>query len=217
MLRYFFSVLFICILQLPLYGQEQDSIRKFIPTGIRIGVDVIPVIKTFTDNSYTGYEFAVDTDFYRYFLVAEYGASSLTKEVVNGNYENGGNYFRAGVDINFLKGDTDRNVFFLGFRYGRSSFNETLMFTTTDLIYGDQSFEGANGKLTGSWAEITSGLKVKIWKGLYLGFTGRFKFVPSVHGEEEFTPYDIPGYGLASENTYWGFNYQIFYRIPFRK
>ena len=31
-----------------------------------------------------------------------------------------------------------------------------------------------------------------------------------------FETYFIPGYGKAEGDSRWGFNYQIFYRIPFR-
>ncbi|NJN41064.1 MAG: hypothetical protein HC811_01230 [Flammeovirgaceae bacterium] len=110
-----------------------------------------------------------------------------------------------------------KTFFFLGIRYGTSRFDESLTYTVSDPNYGDLLFTTFNDGLTGSWFEITTGLKVRIWKGLFLGFTGRFKFAPSVKGDIEFMPYDIPGYGLASENTYWGFNYQVFWRFQIRK
>ena len=32
-----------------------------------------------------------------------------------------------------------------------------------------------------------------------------------------FDSYDIPGFGLPFKGLYWGFNYQVFWRIPFKK
>jgi hypothetical protein len=50
-----------------------------------------------------------------------------------------------------------------------------------------------------------------------MGYTARMKFAPGVKGGGALVPYDIPGYGLAAKAPYWGFNYQLFWRIPFRK
>ncbi|NJN41063.1 MAG: hypothetical protein HC811_01225 [Flammeovirgaceae bacterium] len=98
-------------------GQEQtpDSLHRFSPTGIRFGLDLIPPIKTMTDDSFAGYEFVADVDFYRYFLVVEYGGWSRNEDALNGVYQNDGTYFRAGIDVNFIKDDPDQNVFFSGY------------------------------------------------------------------------------------------------------
>ena len=47
--------------------------------------------------------------------------------------------------------------------------------------------------------------------------TGRLKLAPSIKGEEELISFEIPGYGRASRSSYWGFNYHVFWRIPFGK
>ena len=57
----------------------QDSIRtdtvrnKFLPTGVRVGLDAISAVKTRTQSNFNGWEIQGDIDFSRYLLVLEYG------------------------------------------------------------------------------------------------------------------------------------------------
>ena len=39
----------------------------------------------------------------------------------------------------------------------------------------------------------------------------------SVGDTEVMKPSDVPGYGRADKESYWGFNYQVFIRLPVRK
>lgn len=195
-----------------------DSLRKIMkPTGIRFGSDLIATGKTFLDNPLTGWELNADVDFGRYYLAVDYGAWARKDSLSNGYYENDGRYLRVGVDINFLLKDPDRNMFFIGFRYGRSSFDEQLTYVTTTTDFGDIQTSSMNSNASAGWGEMTTGLRVNIWKPIWMGYTARLKFFPGVKGNAEIDTYDIPGYGKTSKNVYWGFNYQIFYRIPFQK
>jgi hypothetical protein len=113
--------------------------------------------------------------------------------------------------------DPDRNMFFLGFRYGQSKFDETINYSFTDSNFGDFQKSVTTSQVTGRWGEITAGLRVKIWKGLWMGYTARLKFAPGTSSTPGVVPFDIPGYGRAEKSTYWGLNYQVFWKIPFRK
>lgn len=203
-----------------------DTVRnKYLPTGIRVGTDLISIIKSATTHNFTGWEVNTDVDFYRYYFALDYGNWSRRDSITytptsngKGYYENHGHYFRAGVDINFLLKDPDRNMFFIGFRYGHSNFEEKLTTAYEDPNYGliSQTISGTG--LRGHWVEITTGLRVKIFPGFWMGYTARLKIAPGVSGGQDLLkPFDIPGYGLAEKTTYWGFNYQLFWRIPFRK
>lgn len=198
--------------------QAYDSLRKIRkPTGVRIGTDLIMIGKTLFDSPLIGWEVNADVDFGRYYLALDYGSWSRKDSLRNGYYENDGRYLRAGVDINFLLKDPDRNMVFLGFRYGRSSFDEQVTYITTLDDFGDIETALSNSDVKAGWLELTGGLRVKIWKALWMGYTARLKFAPSVNGDGEIKTYDIPGYGKTSKSVYWGFNYQIFFRIPFKK
>jgi hypothetical protein len=200
-------------------GHPRDTVKhSYWPTGVRVGTDLISIIKTNVTPSFKGWEMNGDLDFYRYYLAVDYGSWSRNYTLSNGNYQNNGTYYRFGTDLNFMLKDPDRNMFFIGFRYGHSGFNESLQYTYTDSVYHSVVTKSAsNSGLKAHWVELTSGLRVKIWKGFWMGYTARVKFAPGVKGTKTLTPFDIPGYGLASKGNYWGLNYQLFWRFPIRK
>lgn len=194
-----------------------DTVKnRFVPTGIRLGTDVISIIKSQRQENFQGWEVNADVDFHRYLLAIDYGTWARTFAGDSANYENDGKYWRAGIDVNFLKNDADRNVFFLGMRYGRATYSESMSLIAEDSVWGllDRSFE--NRDLTASWYELTAGLKVKIWKFLWLGYTARMKFGLDHDKGNEMLSHDVPGYGRTDKDTYWGFNYQVMVRIPIR-
>lgn len=197
---------------------EKDTIRnKFLPSGLRIGTDIISHAKSQFQNNFNGWEVQADVDFGRYFLVGEYGTWGRTFQPENGLYSNDGTYWRAGVDVNFLLKDPERNMFFLGARYGRSKFSEQYNITMMDSVWGSFTQTYVNTNVPARWLELTAGLKVKIWKMIWMGYTGRFKFGLKHGHTPTMLPHDIPGYGRTHRETTWGFNYYIFIRIPFRK
>ncbi len=225
MCRYIFSLL---ALSVAWQLQAQESVKpkrpridtvtnKYLPTGLRIGVDALTLIRS-KDNSFKGWEVNFDTDLYRYFVTVDYGYWATNQLLGNGRYTNSGNYIRFGADVNFLLKDPEKNMFFLGLRYGISSFSENVEYTNKAYYpgFGSQSYAQSNGSLSGHWVEITTGLRVKIVSGFWMGCTARLKFAPSVSGYGKLSPYDMPGYGIVEEAPYWGFNYQLFWRLPFK-
>jgi hypothetical protein len=219
MLRFLNNILILFLLCSTAVAQKKDSVKvkpTFIPTGVRVGTDVVSLIRTQTDDSFSGYEFNADVDFYRYYLAVEVGRWERTFSTEEEEYHNKGNYFRVGVDINFLKKDPDRNMFFFGLRYGRSTYSENLSIFN-DPVWGAVGANYANTDVNASWAELTTGLRVKMLKFFWMGYTARYKFGLSTNESGEFVPYDVPGYGKTANESTWGFNYQILFRIPVRK
>jgi len=195
-----------------------DTIRnKYLPTGIRIGTDVIDLIKTRTQENFSGWEINGDIDFNRYYLALEYGTWGRNFSSLTSVYANTGNYWRAGIDVNFLTKDPDRNLFFIGARYGRSVFTESMSVTLEDPNWGSLSDSFYQSDVNAWWIELTSGLKVKVWKIFWIGYTGRFKFALTTDATEEMLPFDVPGFGRTDKETTWGFNYYLMIRIPIRK
>jgi len=190
---------------------------KFLPTGVRAGIDVVGPIRNQLADNFSGWEATVDIDFNRYLLVADYGYTSSQFSAEGSDYRNDGNYWRAGIDANFLTRDKDRNVFFLGLHYGRSSYNETMSITTEDPIWGSFTQDYSNQGLNARWLELNGGLKVKIWRWLWLGYTARYKFGLKQDESKEMLSHEIPGYGRTNDPATWGFNYYVFMRLPFRK
>ena len=219
MLRFAFSWLLLAGL-LSVYGQKEkprDTTRSYAPTGIRVGFDLFPYLRESLGSPYSGYEINTDIDFYRYYLAVDYGQSTFRDSLDNGYYANTGTYWRVGGDANFLLKDPDRNMIFLGLRVGQSQFTNEAVITSPSTAFGNvtQTIQGNEGRA--SWRELTGGLRVKVWKWLWMGYTFRYKFGLNLRGNENLQPYDVPGFGRTARNDAWGANYQIFIKIPVRK
>lgn len=197
---------------------KRDTVKnRYLPTGVRVGTDLIAIVKSNIQDDFIGWEINGDVDFHRYFLTTDFGRWERTYLTDSASYFNSGNYWRTGIDVNFLTKDPERNMFFIGFRYGRSSFSENLTINSYDPVWGHFTRSYEQDNVNARWLELTSGIRVKIWKALWLGYTARFKFGLKTKGESEMVPHDVPGYGRTDRFSYWGFNYQLLVRIPFRK
>jgi hypothetical protein len=195
-----------------------DTVRnRFIPTGVRIGTDVVSLAKSRYQDNFNGWEVQGDLDFNRYYLVLELGHWGRNFAAETATYANTGDYWRAGIDVNFLTRDPERNVFSLGARYGRSVFTEALTVVREDPDWGQLNENFYHANVNASWIELTTGLKVKVWKIFWLGYTARLKFGLSDVGTPEMLPYDVPGFGRTDKDTTWGFNYYLMVRLPIRK
>jgi hypothetical protein len=222
--------IFCCALALSAYSQnvsvKVDTSKalklkpNFRPASVRVGTDLFGLIKSQAQRDFNAWEITADTEIHRYILVVDYGHSEERNDRSDSTiYSNNGNYWRVGIDANFLTRDPDRNAFFIGAHYGRSRYDEHMSIIPTQeeqLFWGSQVRSYANQNMKASWLELNTGLKVKIWKGIQLGYTARYKFGLSEDDTREMLSHNVPGYGRTNKETAWGFNYYIFYRIPFR-
>ena len=214
------SIAILVLCALAAAAQPADTLKpgkSFLPTGIRVGTDILGLARTAYDETFDGWELNADVDFYRYYLAVDYGYWARDYVADDGLYSNGGDYVRLGADVNFLKNDPEKNMFFFGMRYGRSTFSEYLTVQKIDPVWGPVNSTLTNSNINAQWFELTTGLRVKIWKMIWLGYTARLKFALSTDDTPDMLPHDVPGYGRADEDSYWGFNYQLFIRFPVRK
>lgn len=225
-LHYQFALIFFLVHVLAeVHGQtKEDSIvsadtirNRFVPTGIRVGTDVISLVKSRFQDDFNGWEVQGDVDFSRYYFVLELGHGGRNFSAPTATYANSGNYWRTGVDVNFLTNDVDRNMFFLGARYGKSVFGETMSISRDHPVWGSLSETFHHSGISASWIELTTGLKVKIWQIFWLGCTARLKFGLSTDNSAEMLVSDVPGFGRTNKETTWGFNYYLLVRLPIRK
>jgi len=216
-LRYLSSIIFFSI-ALVASAQKADTVKKsYRPTGVRAGIDLVSLVLSPVSDEFQGWEGSVDIDFHRYFLVLEAGSWSRDILTETDIYGNQGSYWRAGVDVNFLKNDPEKNMFFLGFRYANCTFDEQLTSTQDDPVFGVGTNTFTNTDVRASWGELTTGLRVKMWKFFWMGYTIRYKFALNTDEPAGLTPYDIPGYGKTNKNTTWGFSYYLMFRLPLKK
>jgi hypothetical protein len=198
--------------------KKPDSLKeKVYFRSVRFGTDILALILS-SSKKYSAWEVNADADFGRFYLAADYGGWGKNDIIATGgDYANTGTYWRFGVDVNLLKKDPDRNMFFFGLRYARSSFSETMNVTTIDPNFGAVQYQLNNTAASAVWGELVTGIRVKVWKEFWMGLTSRMKFALSTKGDTSFPAFDVPGYGVVGKGLTWGFNYQIFWRIPFER
>jgi hypothetical protein len=217
-LKYFFSISFLLGFSFNLFAQ----VGKFAPSAVRIGVEPGTIGAMLFSQKRSYFEMEADIDIYKYLLVFDYGRASYNLDERTYNYSNDGSYFRIGADYNFMNNNRNLNVAFVGLRYAASKFDDQLNYLTKTVIHPDTGWpatwqSSSNQNEKAHWYELTAGLKVRVVKQLFLGFTLRYKLFMSTEPSEELKPYYIPGFGKNISTSSFGFNYYVSYRIPFRK
>jgi len=197
------------------------------PTGIQVGADALrPFQEQYNGQKGTQYELNATTDFARWILEGDWGWGTIRweghnkKTATQSSYASDGQYFRIGLNYNLLHDTPEKNMAFLGFRYARSFFNDHLAskvcYDSNGLIKDE--YEPINSKhsnVTAHWLEAVAGVKVKVWKLLYIGGTIRYKFGLRLHRTAAHRPYDVPGWGLNRDTGAFGCNLYLALRIPF--
>ncbi len=198
---------------------ERPKVPKsfFIPTGIRIGTDLVALGVNAFGNNRQRYEFQADVDFHRIYLIGSYGINQYQISGENFKYSNDGNYFRIGLEANFLKFDPDYNTLTFGLRYARANYSESLTTSMNSPIYGPYEESLNNEAVSARWFEMTTGLRVMVLKNLYMGYTFRIQLNRKLFDASSFRSYDIPGFGRAEFKNRWTFNYYLTYRIPWKE
>ena len=198
--------------------QIKDSTEEKIRiTAVRVSGDIVNIIKSNIVSDFSGWEGAVDIELKNYYPILEFGSWSSDVSLENGQYTNNGNFWRLGVDVNLLKKDPVKNSLFFGIRYGRSVYDERLDYTITTTEFGSVSKSLENHSMKAGFAELTTGLRVKIVSGFWMGYTGRLKFAPGVDKSKQLQTYDVPGYGLTYKQPWWGFNYYLMWKLNFKR
>jgi hypothetical protein len=187
------------------------------------------------------YEGTVDVGFAqnRFFAVFDYGISKVERDreflnYTGFKYESQGSYIRLGADYNFMHRNFKDEVMFVGFRYGIATFKHDFQYFGANEAWGynprrlitinnvvtviDERFPGriTETGLSATWLEIVTGLKVNVWKQLFLGYTVRFMLLSGVKGENVLLANDLPGFGNTNQRARVVLNYYISYRIAFK-
>lgn len=189
---------------------------RYAPTAVRVGTDVFGLGQTIFGDGRQRIELNGDLALDKYFLAVDFGMDNLDLQKETFSYSSEGYYFRVGADINFMPEDENHNVIFFGARYAKSFFQDNLYWRAENSYYPISAVESSNDNLTGSWAELVGGMKVNVWKNLFVGYTVRFKFLRTVKGEGILIPYEMPGYGAFESKNRIGFNYQVHWRFPLK-
>lgn len=234
-LKLSFSFLFVLITVL---GQAQekketketkktDSIKpKTERYGLRLGVDLFKLSRSFTEKDYRGLELVGDFKVTRkHYLAGEIGNENKTVDDDRLNFTTKGTYLKVGFDYNTYENWLGmHNMIYIGLRYGVSSFSQTLntysIYNTShyfpdnlNLVSGEK-YDG----LSAQWIEVVAGVKAEIVQNLYVGFSFRMNNLITNKTPDNFDNLYIPGFNRTYGGKFGaGFNYTISYFVPIFK
>ena len=227
--KYTFSLL---VLLLSFLGQAQVATKKdSIPPkkeryGIRFGVDLFKLSRSFYEKDYTGLEVVGDYRLTRkHYLAAEIGNENKTVDDDRLNFTTQGTYVKVGFDYNTYENWLDmENMIYLGLRYGVSSFSQTLNsyeIYNPNHYFGDEPLKEPGTKfsdLSAQWMEVVVGVKAKLFNNVYAGFSFRMNRLLSQKRPANFDNLYIPGFNRTYNGNFGvGFNYTISYFLPLYK
>jgi hypothetical protein len=220
------------LLSLTSKAQEQttakkDSIRpKTERYGLRLGVDLFKLTRSFYEEDYRGLELVGDYRLTRkHYIAAEIGNEDKTVDDEQLNFTTKGTYLKIGFDYNSYQNWLDmENIISVGLRYGVSSFSQTLnsydlynpnqYFGPTLTIYPNDKFNG----LSAQWIEVVAGMKAEVFNNVFIGFSFRLNRLITQKQPSNFENLYIPGFNRTYNGDFGvGFNYTVSYFIPLYK
>lgn len=203
----------------------QDANKAFyeIDNGLRLSIDIIRPILTFTQENYTGYEFSADVGIKPKLRVSiDIGTQTKFEDDNSFEYNTTGNYFKIGVDRNFMNFENStRDIFSVGVRYGIGFIDHSMNdITVFDSYWGEVNWKDQSENFTAHWTEVVVGMKTPIFKNISMGWDIRAKLLIVQGNNFSDRPY-IPGFGQPSDGknvrTSMSFHYYIAYQIPFKR
>ena len=209
-------------------GMAQEKVKTdSIPSkteryGIRFGIDLQKLTRSFYEKDYRGIELIGDYRLTkRHYIAAEIGNESKTVDEPQLNFTTNGSFIKVGFDYNSYENWLDmENMIYLGLRYGVSSFSQTL---NSYKIYNSNPYFGEAPALEGDkytglsaqWVEVVAGVKAEVFNNLYVGFSIRLNRLLSNDKPDNFDNLYIPGFNRTNNGSFGvGFNYTVSYFIP---
>lgn len=191
--------------------------------GIRFGTDLSKFVLPLFYPETRGYEFLADFQILdNIFIAGEYGISNikLDTDSYKFNYDLNGNFLKLGLNRNILKHDdvTKNDLLFVGFRYSFSQFKHK----ASNIHILDEHWDDVIGaetetiSLTCHSIDLVAGVKTELFKNIYIGWTIRGMIRLKLKSDNIMSPYFIPGFGKGDKKAAIGFNYSVYYRIPYK-
>ena len=208
---------------------KKDSIPvKKERYGLRLGVDLFKLTRSFYETDYRGLELVGDYRLTRWhYLAAEIGNENKTVDDDQVNFTTKGTYIKVGFDFNsFQNWGNMENIVSVGLRYGVSSFSQTL---NSYQVYNPNPYFGEspviipteNNKFDGlsaQWIEVVAGMKAEVFNNVFVGFSFRLNRLISQKIPNNFENLYIPGFNRTYNGSFGvGFNYTVSYFIPLYK
>lgn len=224
----------ICLVLLSFTGNAQQATevkKDSIPVkkerfGLRVGVDLFKLSRSFWEDDYRGLELVGDYRLTRrHYIAAEIGNENKTVDDDQLNFTTKGTYIKAGFDYNSYENWLNmENIISIGLRYGVSSFSQTLnsyqvynpnpYFGESPVVESGEEFKG----LSAQWIEVAIGMKAEVYDNIFVGFSLRLNRLLSQKIPNNFDNLYIPGFNRTYDGDFGvGFNYTVSYFIPLYK
>lgn len=124
----------------------------------------------------------------------------------------------ARIGMNYAITRKNNNSFFLGLRYGYGRVNYDIYNVKQESDYWGESqvIDIVGQKASASYAQAVAGIRVNVFKNLYLGWDVRYNLLLSSTKLKESRVWFIPGYGINNNNSGgMMFQFNITYKLPF--
>ncbi len=226
MLRYFISILLVLAgFNAMAQDDEADDAPKSAVrdsfSQLRIEADIYKPITNYFSKDKKSYEFAVDyyhkKDLY---FVAEGGWGRASFNNASLNYSSSNIFFKAGINKSILLrlSSRDWDMASIGVRYAVGLVDRgAANYTITNTIWGQTTGITPAKKYTGHWIEITGGTRIELYKGIFIGWTARGKFLMNQKPFKELPPSYMAGYGKGDKNSVFDFNVYLCYAIRWKR
>jgi hypothetical protein len=194
--------------------------------GLRVGVDLFKLTRSFYEKDYRGIELVGDYRLTRkHYLAVELGNENKTVDDDQVNFTTKGSYLKVGFDYNSYQNWLDmENIISVGLRYGVSSFSQRL---NSYEIYNPNQYFGENpvvvagdeySGLSAQWIEVVAGMKAEVFNNVFVGFSFRLNRLVNQKQPSNFDNLYIPGFNRTYNGDFGvGFNYTVSYFIPIYK
>lgn len=201
--------------------ESSELAKTLLLNGVTVQADIASIVGSIISKGETySTEGSVQIDLkHKYYPVVELGfggANKLSAEDIG--FKANGLFGRIGVDINLLKQKKDakptNNLFLAGARIGITNFS----YDVTNILITDNYWGGTeilnypNESATKVWFEIVAGVRVEVFKNIFMGWTVRNKNLLNQDAEGKISSWYIPGFGINASST-WGFSYTLGYRF----
>ncbi len=208
------------------FSQEtkKDTVNYKDIYGLRIGLDLSNPIRTLIDSDRKSIEIVADYRINKkFYAAAEVGFLDNFREEDNFDFTTNGQYLKLGINYNTYKNWLNMsNEIYLGSRYGFSTFSQTLenytVISANELPETGSDISQKFSGLNANWIEFLIGIKTEIYHNIFLGFSFSGKKMLFTKEPENFKNLYVPGFDRVFLNdSGFGFNYTISYRIPLFK
>lgn len=230
MSKYFINTLLLLLFSLCVQAQvanddEDDQDNKTVVVDsvrqLRFGFDVFKPILYGFDKQRKAFDFELDYYYKKEsYWVLEGGWGSGQQDSLYLSYKSSNVFFRGGYNKGILTRlfPNDWDMAFIGLRYGLAFIDRSpATFTIIDPIWGNTSGTIPGKNIFAHWFEITGGVRVELFKGLFTGWTVRGKFIFNGKQLKELPPSYIAGYGRGDKPSIFDFNFYVDYAIRWKK